>query len=208
MVGHDIRNPLQALAGEVYLIKTDLAELPKPEVQREIDESLEAIEQNIGYINKIIADLQDYSRQLYPEFRQVDLAALIDDVMATIVLPQNVALSLDIANVPEMRVDPTFTRRALTNLINNAIQAMPQGGELRIEAHQEQNSVLITVADTGSGIPDEVKGKLFTPMFTTKAKGQGLGLAVVKRLVEAEGGVVSFESELGKGTKFTIKLPL
>jgi len=74
-------------------------------------------------------------------------------------------------------------------------------------AFKKNGKVYITILDTGVGIPNEVKAKLFTPMFTTKAKGQGLGLAVVKRLVEAQGGTIKFESELGKGTKFTIELP-
>jgi signal transduction histidine kinase len=138
----------------------------------------------------------------------VDLASLIVDVFQTIAMPNEVKLSFDIKTLPKIRVDPTFTRRALTNLINNAIQAMPDGGQLEISAYQEKSKIYITINDTGVGIPEEVQSKLFTPMFTTKAKGQGLGLAVVKRLVEAQGGTISFVSTIGKGTKFTIKLPL
>jgi signal transduction histidine kinase len=104
--------------------------------------------------------------------------------------------------------DGTFLRRALTNLVNNALQAMPDGGELALTAQKQENSVVITVSDTGKGIPESVKANLFTPLITTKAKGQGLGLAVVKRLVEGLNGKVSFESEEGKGTKFIIRLPL
>jgi two-component system sensor histidine kinase HydH len=85
---------------------------------------------------------------------------------------------------------------------------MPDGGQLEVAVYQEKDDVTIIVADTGVGISDEVKGKLFTPMFTTKAKGQGLGLAVVKRLVEAQGGSICFESKEGEGTKFQIKLPM
>ena len=110
--------------------------------------------------------------------------------------------------LPKLKADPTFIRRALTNLVNNAIQAMPDGGKLEIAGYTQDGFVCLTVADTGVGISEEVKSKLFTPMFTTKAKGQGLGLAVVKRLVEAQGGSIYFESEMGKGTKFIIKLPL
>jgi signal transduction histidine kinase len=79
---------------------------------------------------------------------------------------------------------------------------------LEIAGFEKEGKVYITVSDTGIGISDEVKAKLFTPMFTTKAKGQGLGLAVVKRLVEAQGGTIGFESAIGKGTKFVIELPL
>jgi two-component system nitrogen regulation sensor histidine kinase NtrY len=92
-------------------------------------------------------------------------------------------------------------------LVSNAVQAMPENGKLVIHSYKEANDVLISVQDTGDGIPDEIKPKLFTPLFTTKSKGQGFGLPVVKRLTEALGGTVSFESENDKGTKFIIRLP-
>ena len=92
-------------------------------------------------------------------------------------------------------------------MVNNAVQAMPEGGELALTAHKQEECMVITVSDTGQGIPEHVKDNLFKPLTTTKAKGQGLGLAVVKRLIEALNGKVSFESEAGKGTKFTIELP-
>jgi PAS domain S-box-containing protein len=208
MVGHDIRNPLQALTSEVYLIKTELDNIPQNQAKQSINESLDNIEQGIMYINKIIADLQDYSRPLSPEFQKVNLANFVDCVIKTIAFPDNVKLLLNIESVSDIILEQTFTRRALTNLINNAIQAMPDGGQLEVAVYQEKDDVTIIVADTGVGISDEVKGKLFTPMFTTKAKGQGLGLAVVKRLVEAQGGSICFESKEGEGTKFQIKLPM
>jgi len=92
-------------------------------------------------------------------------------------------------------------------LINNAVQAMPTGGELKLAASVSEGKLRITVCDSGVGISEELKSKLFTPMITTKSKGQGLGLAVVKRLVEALDGSVTFESEKGEGTRFIIELP-
>lgn len=99
-------------------------------------------------------------------------------------------------------------KRAFINLIQNAVQAMPNGGTLKINAQRQGNHVFISVEDTGEGIPEEVKSKLFTPLFTTKSKGQGFGLAVVKRLVEAQDGKITFNSHKGKGTTFTIQLPI
>jgi signal transduction histidine kinase len=88
------------------------------------------------------------------------------------------------------------------------IQAMPNGGKLTVRGFKKENKAYISVEDNGVGIPEEVKPKLFTPMVTTKAKGQGLGLAVVKRLVEPQGGTINFESEIGSGTKFILEFPL
>ena len=88
--------------------------------------------------------------------------------------------------------DSTFINRIMYNLVTNAVQAMPKGGKLTIHAYKEAKDVLITVKDTGVGIPENVKGKLFTPMFTTKSKGQGFGLAVIKRMTESLGGTVIF----------------
>jgi two-component system, NtrC family, nitrogen regulation sensor histidine kinase NtrY len=85
---------------------------------------------------------------------------------------------------------------------------MPDGGKLVVQVHREPHEVVITVQDSGLGISEDLKDKLFTPLFTTKAKGQGFGLAVVKRLTEALGGTVTFESEKGKGTKFVVRLPV
>ena len=108
--------------------------------------------------------------------------------------------------VKQITADPELLKRIITNLVTNAIQAMPKGGKLSVYAYRKENNVIIEVQDTGEGIPEEVKPKLFTPLFTTKSKGQGFGLAVVKRVTESMNGTVTFESEKGKGTKFTILL--
>ena len=103
--------------------------------------------------------------------------------------------------------DADYLNRILYNLVTNAVQAMPNGGNLTIRASKEANDVIISVKDTGVGVPEAVKSRLFTPMFTTKSKGQGFGLPVVKRMTESLGGTVSFESQEGKGTTFTVRLP-
>jgi signal transduction histidine kinase len=108
----------------------------------------------------------------------------------------------------KMFSDPDMLKRIMTNLISNAIQAMPNGGKVNVQSCEDAGDIIIAVEDTGCGIPDEVKTKLFTPLFITKSKGQGLGLAVIKRMTEALGGTVSFESETGKGTKLIVRLPL
>ena len=123
-------------------------------------------------------------------------------------MPKNVKVTVNVEPaVAKIVADSTFINRIMYNLVNNAVQAMPKGGKLTIQAYKEANDIVIAVKDTGVGIPDKAKSKLFTPLFTTKSKGQGFGLAVIKRMTEALGGTVSFESEEGKGTTFTLNLP-
>lgn len=160
------------------------------------------------YINKIVADLQDYSRTLSIELKSVELSQVIIDVFDTIFVPESIVLSINIKGVSNIKTDPVLLQRVLTNLVNNAIQAMPKGGKLDLTGYVTERKLFIVVSDTGAGIPKQVQPKLFEPMFTTKAKGQGLGLAVAKRLTQSLGGNITFESQQGKGTKFTIQLPL
>jgi signal transduction histidine kinase len=208
MVGHDIRNPLQAIVSDLYIAKQELESTPESETKRNTLESLNSIETNIFYINKIVADLQDYSRVLRPEKVDINLSELFSSVVLPINIPHNVAYEVDVEPSFFLKSDVTLLRRVLTNLITNAVQAMPDGGKLRVSGCRHGDKVLLIVEDTGHGIPDDIKSKLFTPMVTTKSKGQGLGLAVVNRLVEAMNGTISFESEEGKGTKFIIELPV
>jgi signal transduction histidine kinase len=159
-------------------------------------------------MNKIIADLQDFARPLKPDRVEVDLCTALPQFVSTVKIPKNIEVHAECdSQLPKIKTDRTFLKRVLVNLAINAIQAMPNGGKLTIKANQENGNIIITVADTGTGIPDDIKPKIFQPLMTTKAKGQGFGLAVVKRLVEAEGGTISFESKVGEGTKFKIALP-
>jgi PAS domain S-box-containing protein len=206
MVGHDIRNPLQAITGDLYLAKTELATIPEGEEKKNIQESLVEIEKNVDYINKIVADLQDFARPLRPNAEDTDLKLIINDLLSKNGLPKNVKVSVKV-ETGKVVADSAFITRIMNNLVNNAIQAMPKGGKLTIHTYKEANDIVISVKDTGMGIPEAIKSKLFTPMFTTKSKGQGFGLAVIKRMTEALGGTVTFESEEGKGTTFTIRLP-
>ena len=205
MIGHDIRNPLQVIADELYLMKQDVAVSTDVQCKRDVEESLVSIQEQIDYMNKIISDLQDFARPLNPEFVDVDLCRAIPQLVATVNVPDNIeAIATCDGELPKIKLDLTFLKRVLVNLATNAIQAMPNGGKLTIKASQEAESVSITVSDTGVGIPDEIKPKIFQPLMTTKSKGQGFGLAVVKRLVEAQGGIITFESKVGEGTKFKL----
>ena len=209
MVGHDIRNPLQSIIGEVYLADSELATLPDNEEKANIKESLELIKQNIEYINKIVLDLQDFAKPLSPCDEETNIEQMVQELLAKNGIPENIQTEARVeTDARIVRADSAFMRRILGNLVSNAVQAMPKGGKLVVQAHKKRNDVVIDVIDSGIGIQEDARDKLFIPLFTTKSKGQGFGLAVVKRLTEALGGTVTFESEEGKGTKFAIRLPV
>lgn len=183
--------------------------MPESEEKKTVKESLEEIEKNISYINKIVADLQDFAKPISPRLEEIDLEQTIHSVLARLDIPGNVTVKHSVRrDFPKLKTDQAYMQRILTNLANNAIQAMPKGGKLAITAATKNGKVIITVEDNGEGIPENVRSKLFTPLMTTKSKGQGFGLSVVKRFTEGLGGTVTFESEVGKGTKFIIELPL
>lgn len=208
MVGHDIRNPLQTITGEVFLARGTLDSLPEGEAKTNLKESLDIIDRQTDYVNKIVQDLQDFAKPIKPALKEIDLDNVCRDLLSKTNMPENIAVSCQIhAGVRHLISDPDILKRVMVNLVTNAVQAMPKGGKLCITAYPDGEATVLTVDDTGCGIPKEAGPKLFTPLFTTKAKGQGFGLAVVKRMTEALGGTVQFESEVGKGTKFLIRLP-
>jgi signal transduction histidine kinase len=155
-----------------------------------------------------VADLQDFARPLNPHAEETDVKDIIDDLLKKNGVPDNVKVIVNVEDdARKVVADSTFINRILYNLVTNAVQAMPKGGDLTICVYKDSKDVMIAVKDTGIGIPENIKNKLFTPMFSTKAKGQGFGLVVIKRMTESLGGTVSFESQVGKGTTFIVHLP-
>lgn len=209
MVGHDIRNPLQAITGELYLEKLEIDSLEDNVAKENLHSSIQNIEENLIYISKIVADLQDFAKPLNPKKEQIDGEKAIKEAIAILKVPENIKIAANFSEkIPLLKVDSTMIKRVLVNLMQNAVQAMPNGGNLTINAKENRKYIEISIEDTGEGIPIEVQSKIFTPLMTTKAKGQGFGLAVVKRMTEAMDGTVNFESKIGKGTKFTLQFPV
>ncbi len=210
MIGHDLRNPLQALQYTLELERKYFDAMPS-DIQADsrvaqAADRFTSIEQQIQYMDKIVADLQDYARPLTPEREKISVAAFIDNTLSALTIPEAVNVHVDAPDITAA-IDPYLIQRALSNLIINATQAMPEGGELTINAAVGDDAVTIIVHDTGEGVPENMKEMLFSPLTTGKAKGTGLGLAVVKRIVEAHNGTIEFASEEGKGTTFTVTLP-
>jgi len=213
MVGHDLRNPLQAMVNMLYLGRKRLESIP-PQLRElaekyGIPELMEGAGDQIEYMNKIVSDLQDYAKEVKPKLVETSISGLIDETLSMTSIPENVKISVVVEKgLPKLIVDPALMKRVFTNLVINALEAMPDGGRLKIEASVKGEEALVDFHDTGVGIAEEDLDKMFQPLFTTRAKGMGLGLVVAKRLVEAHGGDVMVHSKVGEGSTFTVKLPL
>jgi len=208
MVGHDLRNPLQATFGEVFLAKEELENLPESQQKTNLQESINAIEEQANYMDKIVSDLQAFVKPIEVNKQTINLKQLSVSVLSQLSIQNNIQTNLQIDNELTVNADPQLLKRVLINLVTNSIQAMPEGGVLTLEAHPNAaGQVKIIVEDTGIGIPEEFRDKIFLPLFTTKSRGQGFGLSVCKRVIEAHGGTIIFESQVGKGTRFIITLP-
>jgi signal transduction histidine kinase len=204
-VGHELRNPLGVIKNAAYFLGMVL-ESPEPEVQ----ETLEILENEVATSEKIISSLFDYARARPPTRRKVDVNDLIRAALSRNVAPENVetVCRLD-ETLPVILADPDQLKQVFGNVIFNGIQAMPDGGQLTVESKVSDDGwIVVSIADTGIGILEENLDKVFEPLFTTKAKGIGLGLAIVKTRLEEHGGSIEAQSEAGKGSVFTIKLPL
>jgi signal transduction histidine kinase len=137
MVGHDIRNPLQSIIGEVYLVNSELATLPDSKEKTNIKESLDMIEQNTEYINKIVLDLQDFAKPLSPCDEETNIEQIIQELLKKNGIPKNIQTKAHIENdARTVRADSAYMKRILGNLVSNAVQAMPDGGKLTVQAHR------------------------------------------------------------------------
>jgi len=224
MVGHDLRNPLQAITNAVFVINnmgeviSFLREKPstppfnQERISKELTqfrEMIDVIDDSVRYANKVVSDLLDLAKDQEPNPQETDLNSLIRDVLSTMKIPGNVTVTAQLDEaLPRCKVDQTQMKQVYFNLVTNALQAMPEGGRLTIKSAKKGSIVEVQIMDTGVGIPQQNMEKVFDVLFTTKAKGAGLGLAVCKKLVKGHGGSIEVESEVGKGSIFTVKLPI
>ncbi len=204
-VGHELRNPLGVMSNAVYFLKTVLSE-----GDESTKEYLGIIEGEIAESERIVADLLDAVRTKPPLIETISPAELINQALRKCDVPSTVSIHLDVPQtLPPLQVDPKQIQQVLWNLITNGVEAMPDGGNLDIRAVEGEaaHTLRISVKDSGTGIAPEHHAKLFQPLFTTKARRVGLGLAVVKNLTQVNRGSVDIHSEPGKGATFSITLP-
>jgi PAS domain S-box-containing protein len=159
MVGHDLRNPLQTIVSDVYLMKLGLKAMPEGEERENLRESLERLQNQVIYMDKIVSDLQAFVKPIEISQQIINLNELITSTILQLSIPKIIQTNIQVENNLEINTDPQLLRRVLFNLITNALQAMPHGGELNIKAYKDDNQVQVIVEDTGIGIPDEIKPK-------------------------------------------------
>jgi signal transduction histidine kinase len=212
-LAHELKNPLFPLRITIDNLRRAKS-LSPAEFDEVFDESLSTLQTGLGNLNTVIGRFSDFARMPAPDFSQVPINAIVEESVALFRAqlaapgrpPVTVTLQLD-PSVGSIRADGEQIRRVVQNLLLNAIDAMPEGGELRIATVRSSGVVRIDVADTGQGLGEEERNRLFTPYYTTKQHGTGLGLAIVQSVVADHAGKIWVDSEPGRGATFHIELP-
>jgi signal transduction histidine kinase len=203
-VAHELRNPLNVVATSVYFLQHARNLTPE-----KMTEHLKRIERQVGLADSVITALARFARLPQPARSVAGLRGLVQDVLDTIVVPEQVRVEWDWpAEDPQVLVDVDQFRIVLSNLFRNACEAMPNGGVLRFRAQGSRDSGMVdlSVQDTGEGIPEEHLTRVLEPMFSTKPRGLGLGLAIARAIVERNGGHLSVTSQVGAGSTFLVRL--
>jgi signal transduction histidine kinase len=202
-IAHELRNPLTAIRNSAYLLSMSI-ESSDARIYRHLG----TIDRQVDAANKIINDLLSLAANKAAERQRLALGEIVRDALAVAAVPPNVDLRVRLDhNLPPVMFDPSHLRQILINLITNAYQAMPEGGELDVAAECDDGAIRLTIRDTGGGIAEQNLRKIFQPLYSTKARGIGLGLALAKRLAEVNEATIGVESEFGFGSTFTITMP-
>ena len=201
VVGHELRNPLGAVMNALYMLRRSLDNPVAAEPHLAVAERQTARAVNLAQ------DLTAYMREREPELAPMDLRDVLSDVLEATPKPSNVVV-VDEVDAVQLNADSKQVTQILTNLVDNAYQAMPEGGSLRIAARAEGDMAVITVQDSGEGVDQDLVERFFEPFFTTRSDGTGLGLAIVRRLIEGHGGQISIENGPSGGAIVTVRLPI
>ncbi|MFQ5685937.1 MAG: PAS domain-containing sensor histidine kinase [Candidatus Scalindua sp.] len=208
-VSHELRNPLSSIKNAVFLLKRKLSRKVIPDIDEKVIQFLDIIDKEIDRSSKIINDLLGFTRVAKPTRIKSNITIVIDEALSRVKIAENIKLCKDLqSDLPMATIDANQIGQVLINLIENACQAMTDGGELHISARKSKVFVEIEIADSGCGIPQKEVKKIFDPLFTTKPKGTGMGLAVCHGIIDKHNGIIEVKSQEGKGTNMIIKLPL
>jgi two-component system, NtrC family, sensor histidine kinase HydH len=207
---HEIKNHLSTLRLNLQLLGEDFQE-PQSQRERRALDRITRLQNECQRLVDVSNDFLRFTRAKDLELADVSLAEVIEeliDFFGPMARTGNIEIKTYLpADLPPVRLDRDMFKQALLNLLLNAQQAMPEGGELTIQAAHDPSGVSLSLIDTGKGMPPDVVVKAFRPFFSTRQGGTGLGLPTTRNIVEAHGGSIELQSEVGRGTKFTIHLP-
>lgn len=201
-LAHQIRNPLAAISNAVAILRRQLA----GQTTSPMEQALDIAQEEVWVANRIIADLLAYSRIRPPAQRSISVQELVETVLGKETVPEGVSIDQRLGD-ERVYVDPGQVCDAIANVIRNACEAMADQGTLTIASRRDEDSVELTIADTGVGISQEEIALLFEPLVTSKPLGIGLGLTTARALVANQGGTLECEGERGKGARFKLRLP-
>ncbi|RMF83507.1 MAG: PAS domain S-box protein [Planctomycetota bacterium] len=203
-IAHELRNPLGAIRNSAFFLRKRLAE-----AHADVVEHLGIIDRQAAESNRIITDLLEMSRAVPAKKRQMNLETLAREAFAEAVDDGRIELRLALDSTPfEVFADPSQLAQVLRNLFANAAHAMSErGGVVRVRGARWANGVTISVADSGPGVDPEARERIFEPLFTSKAKGTGLGLTICRQIIEQHGGTITLANTIGRGAEFQIHLP-
>ena len=207
---HEIRNPLNSINLNLQILEEDLSAEHRSSAC-DLQKRVRRIRGEVEHLERILTDFRRYANLPPLRFETCDLAGLIEEVLdfnEPEAQRQNVQVNREIQELPLVQLDPSQFKQALLNLIINGVQAMEDGGTLTVRAKPLNEEIQIDVEDTGQGIEPEQLDKIFDLFISTKAEGTGVGLTIVRQVIEGHGGHVNVESNLGQGTKFSIWLPI
>ncbi|RKY58716.1 MAG: hypothetical protein DRP95_05695 [Candidatus Latescibacterota bacterium] len=208
-LAHQMNNPLGFLYANLHYIKKELKGLPEGRLSR-VERLLEGCKEGARRLKEIVEALRNFSRAGEVERKPVDIHKCIDDTLTLLAhrLKDRIKVHKEYGDLPLVACDPGQMNQVWMNLLANAVEAIEGEGEIWIRTGVRDREVFVSVRDTGRGIPPEHREKLFAPFFTTKEKGLGLGLSVSYGVVKRHGGRIEVESEIGKGSTFTVWLPV
>ncbi len=207
---HEIRNPLNSINLNLQILEEDLS-AENPSSPSDVQKRVRRIRGEVERLDRILTDFRRYANLPPLTFETCDLAPLIEEVLdfnEPEAQRQKVRVSREIQELPLVQLDQSQFKQALLNLIINGVQAMEDGGTLTVRAKPLNGGIQIDVEDTGQGIEPEQLDKIFDLFLSTKEDGTGVGLTIVKQIIEGHGGQVNVESKPGQGTKFSIWLPV
>jgi signal transduction histidine kinase len=203
-IGHELRNPLGVMESSLYILKGRI----DPGDERSV-KHVNRIGEQLAVSNEIINTLLDLIRDRPMTRVRVRLAEIVAAVRDAVSIPPNVRLVVEgVDELPEVEAGAAQLRQAVLNLVENALHAVGEQGEVRIRGSYAEGVVELLVEDTGPGVDPAVRRRLFEPLVTTKAKGIGLGLAFVRRMLERHGGTVTYEDAPGAGARFVLRIPV